>query len=126
MLDDAYRTRRNKRTAQWQANNREASRTKGRDWTRNNPDKNSARVARRRAALIAATPTWVPQEQFLPVYSLAQRLSKSTGVLHHVDHIVPLKGKTVCGLHVPWNLRAIPAVDNIKKGAKLIEEICFA
>jgi len=56
------------------------------------------------------------------VYLIASLRTKTTGVKHHVDHIIPLKGKNVCGFHSWNNVRAIPASENISKSNKLIEE----
>lgn len=83
----------------------------------------------RDAAKSAAMPEWLTIEDrrlMTNLYTEARRVSRETGVQHHVDHIVPLRGKTVCGLHVPWNLRIITANDNIKKSNKLEVEECRA
>ncbi len=54
----------------------------------------------------------------LTIYREARRVTKLTGTWHHVDHIIPLNGKDVCGLHVPWNLQILTAVDNMFKSNK--------
>jgi 5-methylcytosine-specific restriction endonuclease McrA len=73
-----------------------------------------------------ASPSWLTTEmttQIRDVYKESRRLTDSTGIPHEVDHIVPLKGETVCGLHVPWNLRVITKEENIRKFNTLDEEL---
>lgn len=79
-----------------------------------------AKEARRRAHKLKATPSWVDKEHLRMIYELREAVSNFTGIIHHVDHEVPLKGKNVSGLHVPWNLRVIPAVENLSKGNRLV------
>lgn len=69
----------------------------------------------RSAALRMATPIWVDVDAIEAFYTEARRLTALTGAKHDVDHIIPLQGKKVCGLHVPWNLRVITKIDNVRK-----------
>ena len=78
------------------------------------------RARARKRKVRQATPPWLTKDQrdeIIAVYKKAAELSLD-GLLHHVDHIVPLTGDNVCGLHVPWNLQAIPAHENMSKGNK--------
>ena len=71
---------------------------------------------------LKAFPKWLSEEQLNQIkqfYELAKECEILTGDKYHVDHIVPLKGKNVCGLHVPWNLQVLPADVNLKKGNRL-------
>jgi hypothetical protein len=67
-----------------------------------------ATVARRRARKLQATPTWSDKSKIYNIY-------KNTPKGFHVDHIVPLKGKNVCGLHVSWNLQYLTPAENRRK-----------
>ncbi|CAN7421795.1 hypothetical protein [Paraburkholderia hospita] len=83
-------------------------------------------VMQRHAAKLKATPFWSEREAIAALYEEARRLTEETGIEHHVDHIVPLRGKNVCGLHVFANLRVITADHNKRKANKLIEELLAA
>lgn len=75
------------------------------------------RVARQRAG--KACPCWLTSKDIANIvktYKTCSDTSRRTGIPHHVDHVVPLNGTLVCGLHVPDNLQVIPALDNIVKG----------
>jgi hypothetical protein len=65
-----------------------------------------------------ATPKWVNKDYINLIYENCRSMSIQQGINYEVDHIVPLKGETVCGLHVPWNLQIITEKDNGKKRNK--------
>ena len=65
-----------------------------------------------------ATPKWLTIEHLNDIkhiYKKRNLLNNTTNIIHHVDHVVPLVSKYVCGLHVPWNLEVIEAGENLRK-----------
>lgn len=83
-----------------------------------NPHKNASKEAKRRSAKLHRTPKWVgPEEMWLikKAYALAKVRGKMLGGEWEVDHIIPLQGKNVCGLHVSTNLQVIPCAINRQK-----------
>jgi len=78
------------------------------------PHRQIALNAARRAQKIQATPKWYNSKEVTVVYKEARALGKG----YHVDHIVPLNGELVCGLHCKDNLQILTAVDNLKKSNK--------
>lgn len=63
-----------------------------------------------------ATPAWADADAIREVYREARELAQLTGQPHQVDHIVPLNHRRVCGLHVAYNLAAVPSWFNLSKG----------
>lgn len=104
---------------------RKSSRLRSSRWRKNNKDRARYLDAKRRAAKLNASPKWLSIEQLEEVYDfyiIARMFQYYTGLEYHVDHIVPLQGKLVCGLHVPWNLQILEARENIAKNNKFVVE----
>ncbi len=101
----------------------EKSRAK-KSYKERNPDLYKELVSLRRRRFRQATPKWLTPEDKLEIrlkYRLAIEMTRQTGVRYAVDHIVPLLGETVSGLHVPWNLEVITQEENLKKSNRLVD-----
>lgn len=106
------------RTKEWTAQNPDRKKASDKRWKDNNPAHYHSLKAKYRAARRQACPPWVDDAHMArihEIYKLRRDISEKTGVVHEVDHIVPLQGKTVCGLHVWWNLRVIPREENNRR-----------
>ena len=97
---------------------RENHNARNREWNKNNKPKKAALQSKRRAALLQRTPSWLTEDDFWIIeeaYKLAALRTQMLGFSWHVDHIIPLQGKHVSGLHVPTNIQVIPGSDNVRK-----------
>ena len=104
------------------ADNRSAVTARQRAYQRNNLHVYAAIKARRKAAELQRTPKWLSQDDLWMItqaYELAALRTKLFGFSWHVDHVLPLQGKEVSGLHTPLNLQVIPGTENVRKGNRL-------
>jgi hypothetical protein len=106
----------------WQQQNKDKKLHNHKKWRQNNPNKVSSYASLRRAVKLQATPKWLKEEHYKQIesfYWLAKLQYELTDTKYEVDHIVPLKGKTVCGLHVPWNLQLLTERENRSKSNRI-------
>ena len=100
----------------WREENREQHNAINREWNKNNKPVKASLECKRRASQLQRTPAWDPNTHLIIAkYQLAAMLTKASGIEHHIDHIIPLQGKKVSGLHTFANLKVIPGSDNVKK-----------
>lgn len=117
LSDNAERVRKGQkeRSLRWYIKNAEKARANASQWRKDNPARVAANNASREARKILATPQWANPDRIREIYVEARRLTLETGIEHHVDHEVPLRGRTVSGLHWEGNLKIIPAAQNVSK-----------
>jgi superfamily II helicase len=91
------------------------------DYRKRYPERHNAKQRERAALKLNRIPSWATDQDrkdIVSMYALAKKLEAVFGVKYHVDHIVPLKGKNVCGLHTPNNLQILESSLNMRKSNK--------
>lgn len=104
---------------EWRQINKDKCNVYSRNWRIANREHMKHLKAKRRSDILRRTPGWLTEDDFwlmTEIYKLASLRTVATGIEWQVDHIIPLRGKNVSGLHVPSNLQVIPKQLNLKKG----------
>lgn len=112
-----YRNRddRSEKMANWYLANKTRVLENMRAFRAANPGYCARQQSKRRAAEIQATPMWADLSRMNEIYAVSNWMTENSGEPWHVDHIVPLRSKTVCGLHCEANLTILPATENMSK-----------
>jgi hypothetical protein len=102
----------------WQAENIERKRQIKSKFKKRNRGAATADTAKYRADKDKRTPNWLTEFDHIHIkalYQLAAMRTRESGFPWHVDHVIPLRGKNVSGLHTPSNMRVIPGEENVRK-----------
>lgn len=113
--------------SEWRRQNADKLSTYGKEYRSKNKERCNYLCQLRKISLMQRTPPWLTEDDLWIIeqaYELASLRTKMLGFQWHVDHIIPLRGKNVSGLHVPSNLQVIPATENQKKTNKF--EVSYA
>lgn len=110
--------------AQYRANNQEKVRESYRKSKLKNRAYHTYLESQRQKRVKQATPSWLTKEDkqlMIDIYKLSKQIKDEYGIVTAVDHIIPIRGKTVCGLNVPSNLRVVTQKYNSKKSNEIEE-----
>lgn len=107
---------------QWCKDNPEKRAEVRKRWNQLHPDKCRLICNSRYSYAKQSRPKWANKFFIEEIYELAQRRSKMFGKRWEVDHIIPIKGKDICGLHVETNLQVIPRSINASKNNRFTKQ----
>lgn len=114
-----------KYTRKYWAENKDKLSERNLEWRKNNIGRLRTYSIKRKRSTKLRIPKWADMRAINEVYKERKRIELETGIPHEVDHIVPLHGKLVCGLHVHYNLRVITKDENQAKRNNFVDDLIY-
>lgn len=122
-INQKYRLKNKEKMRSWDSSNSDKQKEYQRRYIISHPEYESTRSSIQRAKKLERLPKWANIKKIELIYTKCKELTKIIGEPHEVDHIIPLNGEFVSGLHVEYNLRIVSKRENRIKSNKLIEEL---